>query len=247
MAVLKNIPKTLYEDNKYCPGCGHGIVNRIFAEVLEELGLDKKAIGIVAVGCSCLMPESFGVDWIQAPHGRAPAVATGIKRVRPDNFVFTYQGDGDAAAIGLSETLYTAQRNENITTIFVNNGVFGMTGGQMAPTTLKGQKTTTSLNGRDTELTGMPMRVAEMINNFDVSYIARGAVTSFREINKTKQYIKRAVECQLNNEGYSFVEILSPCPTNWHMDPVKSMKRIEEEVFNYYQLGEIKRKGEQVI
>lgn len=243
MAVVKRIPNTLYDDNKYCPGCGHGIVNRLFAEVLEELKQDKKAIGVVAVGCSCLMPESFGVDWIQAAHGRAPAIASGLKRVRPENFIFTYQGDGDAAAIGLSETLYSAQRNEKITTIFVNNGVFGMTGGQMAPTSLKGQKTKTSIYGRDTNLTGMPMKVAELISNFDVSYIARGSVTNTKEINKTKKYIKKAVECQINNEGYSFVEILSPCPTNWNMEPKDAIKRIESDVINYYKLGEIKNKG----
>lgn len=230
----------LVEDNKYCPGCGHGIINRLAAECLDELGIGDDTIGVVAVGCACLMVDTFGIDWIQAPHGRAPAVATGIKRARPDKTVFAYQGDGDCLAIGMAETIHTAFRGENLTIIFVNNGVFGMTGGQMAPTTLVGQKTTTSVYGRDPKVSGYPANIISLLKSFDtVSYLARGAILDVAGINGTKKYIKKAFENQLNNKGYSFVEVLSPCPTNWGLSPLKSLEYIKNKVMPLYEIGEI--------
>jgi 2-oxoglutarate ferredoxin oxidoreductase subunit beta len=240
----RKIPKTILEESKYCPGCGHGIITRLVAEVLEELKLEKEALCATGVGCACWVLEMLGIDQIQAQHGRAPAVATGFKRCRPDKTVFTYQGDGDASAIGLSETLWTARRNENIVQIYVNNGVFGMTGGQMAPTTLAGQKTTTCVHGRDVRLTGQPLNVLEMLNTLDIAYLARGTVTSAAEIRKVKRYLKNAFEAQMNNEGYSFVEIVSPCPTNWHLSPMESIARIDAEVLKVYQPGEYIKRGE---
>jgi len=236
--MLKNKPKACFIDNKYCPGCGHGVINRLVAEVLEEMGLDKTAIGAIAVGCASLMPDTFNIDCVQAQHGRAAAVAVGLKRCRPECTVFSYQGDGDALAIGFSETMYAAIRNENITVIFVNNGNFGMTGGQMAPTTLDGQKTSTSPYGRNIELTGAPLNAIKMLETLDVAYLARGSVTSNANIMKAKQYIRKAFEAQQNKEGYSFVEILSPCPTNWGMEPLQSMKHIDSKVTEVYALGE---------
>lgn len=247
MAKTYKIPKILISGTGFCPGCGHGIINRILAEVLNELGLEEKTIGVCAVGCVCLMRRSFKIDWIQAQHGRAPAVATGIKRVRPETTVFTYQGDGDLAAIGTAEIIHAAARNENTTTIFVNNGVFGMTGGQMAPTTLPGQKTISSPLGRDTKLTGMPIKISEMLAVLPVAYIARGSVVNAAEINKTKKYIRSAIEAQQKGEGFSMVEVLSPCPTNWHMNPLKSLERLKEEVEKYYPLGEMVKRGGEVI
>lgn len=242
--MIKKRPSLLVEDNKFCPGCGHGIVNRLVAEVLEEMELDKKAIGSVAVGCACLMMDTFGVDWVQAQHGRAAAVATGIKRVRPESPVFTYQGDGDSLAIGFSETMYAAIRNENITVILVNNGVFGMTGGQMSPTTLSGQKTTTSPFGRDVDITGKPVNVIKFMENLDIGYAARGCITNPKEINQTKKFIRNAFEAQMNNEGYSFVEVVSPCPTNWGLTPEKSLQHIKENVLVEYPIGEYVKRGE---
>lgn len=240
MAQERHHSPLLVEDNKYCPGCGHGIINRLVAEALDELGVSDQTIGVVAVGCACLMIDTFGVDWIQAPHGRAPAVATGIKRSRPDKVVFSYQGDGDCLAIGMAETIHTAFRGENISVIFVNNGVFGMTGGQMAPTTLAGQKTTTSVKGRDPRVTGNPANILELLKTFEtVQYLARGAVIDVASITRTKKYIKKALENQINNKGYSFIEILSPCPTNWGMSPLKALERIKTEVMPVYELGEI--------
>jgi 2-oxoglutarate ferredoxin oxidoreductase subunit beta len=243
--MIRRRPPLLVEDNKYCPGCGHGIVNRLVAETLEELGLADSAIGVVAVGCACLMIDTFGVDWVQAPHGRAAAVAAGIKRCRPRNPVFTYQGDGDALAIGFSETMYAAIRGEKITVIFVNNGNFGMTGGQMAPTTLRGQATTTSPRGRDTASTGAPLDVIRLLATLDVAYLARGSVASPAEIRKSKRYIRSAFEAQAAGEGYSFVELLSPCPTNWGLAPLAALDRVDAEVRAVYPLGEfVKRKGD---
>lgn len=242
--MIKLKPQTLVEDNKFCPGCGHGIINRLIAEVLEEMGLEDKTIGAVAVGCACLMMDTFKIDWIQAQHGRAAAVAAAVKRCRPDKTVITYQGDGDALAIGFSETMYSAIRNENITVFFVNNSNFGMTGGQMAPTTLSGQKTTTSPFGRDTSVTGDPVNVISLMQTLNVAYIARGSVTSAADISKTKKYIRNALEAQMNGEGYSFVEILSPCPTNWGMTPVNSVEHIEKNVKVIYPTGEFVKRGE---
>jgi 2-oxoglutarate ferredoxin oxidoreductase subunit beta len=240
MAAQRLKSPLLVEDNKFCPGCGHGIVNRLLAESLDELGLGDNAIGVVAVGCACLMVDTFGVDWIQAPHGRAPAVATGIKRCRPDKTVFAYQGDGDSLAIGMAETIHTAFRGENITVIFVNNGIFGMTGGQMAPTTLAGQKTTTSVHGRDPKLTGYPADIIGLLERFEnVTYLARGSVADAADINRTKKYIKKSLANQATDKGYSFVEILSTCPTNWGLTPLQSLEHVKNKVRPVYKLGEI--------
>jgi len=234
-------PKALFVDNKYCPGCGHGIVNRLVAETLEKMGRDGDALAAIAVGCASLMPDTFGIDCVQAQHGRAAAVAVGMKRCRPDKVVFTYQGDGDALAIGFSETMYAAVRHENITVIFVNNGNFGMTGGQMAPTTLKGQRTTTSPGGRDTITTGDPMDIIELMKPLAPAYLARGSLTDAKEITKTHRYIETAFLAQEKGLGYSFVEILSPCPTNWGLSPLESIKRIKDTVMPVYPLGEFTR------
>ena len=236
--MLKTIPKACFIDNKYCPGCGHGIANRLVAEVLEEMGRDGDALAAIAVGCASLMPDTFGIDCVQAQHGRAAAVAVGMK------LVFTYQGDGDALAIGFSETMYAAVRHENITVIFVNNGNFGMTGGQMAPTTLEGQRTTTSPRGRDVRTTGDPMNIMELLKPLDPAYLARGSMTSSAEILKTKKYIRTAFEAQERGMGYSFVEILSPCPTNWGLSAMDAVARIRAEVVPVYPLGEfVKKEG----
>lgn len=240
----KRIPKVLVENNKFCPGCGHGIINRVLAEVLEETGQADVAVGALAVGCGCLMMDTFGVDWVQAPHGRAAAVATGVKRVRPENFVFTYQGDGDAVSIGFSETMYAAIRNENITVIFVNNGIFGMTGGQMAPTSLPGQRTTTSPRGKDCRLAGQPLNIVNQIKQLPVGYLARGSVDSVKEIMKLKKYIKAAVNTQLSGGGYSMVEVLSPCPTNWKMTTEAALKHIQDDVKGFFPTGEFIKEGE---
>ncbi|WP_136799502.1 thiamine pyrophosphate-dependent enzyme [Desulfosediminicola ganghwensis] len=242
----KLIPNLLVEDNKFCPGCGHGIINRVVAEVLEEMDLADKAVGSLAVGCACLMMDTFGTDWIQAPHGRAAAVAVGVKRVRPECCVFTYQGDGDSLAIGFSETMYAALRNENITAIIVNNGIFGMTGGQMAPTTLPGQRTTTSPQGRNADTTGQPVNIINQIKEVPVGYLARGSVDTAKEINKLKKYIRTAIETQMSGGGYSLVEILSPCPTNWKMTLEASLDHIKTKVKETYPLGEYVKNGERV-
>lgn len=236
--MQRTIPKTLIDDSRYCPGCGHGIITRLVGEVLEEMGLEQKALCAIAVGCACWLMDTFGVDQIQAEHGRAAAVATGIKRCRPNSPVFTYQGDGDATSIGIAETLYAAIRNENITVILVNNGVFGMTGGQMAPTTLKGQKTTTSPFGRDVALTGEPLNIVNMLKTLNIAYLARGSVSSVGKINQAKKYMRKAFETQMNNGGYSCVEILSPCPTNWNMEPLIAIERLEKEMIPMFELGE---------
>ncbi len=242
----KKKPQLLVEDNKFCPGCGHGIVNRVFAEVLEGMGLDDMAIGSLAVGCACLMIDTFGTDWVQAPHGRAAALACGIKRVRPENFVFTYQGDGDACAIGFSETMYAAFRNENITAIIVNNGIFGMTGGQMAPTSLAGQRTTTSVKGRDPNLSGQPLNIINQMKHLPIGYLARGSVGSVKDIIKLKKYIQTAVATQMQGGGYSLVEVLSPCPTNWKKNMQDSLNHLQQEVQGVYPAGEFIKQGEQV-
>ncbi|PID75871.1 MAG: 2-oxoglutarate oxidoreductase [Deltaproteobacteria bacterium] len=232
------IPQLLVENNKFCPGCGHGIINRIVAEVLEDEGYADKTIGALAVGCGCLMMDTFGIDWVQAPHGRAGAVATGIKRMRPECCVISYQGDGDSLSIGFSETVYAAVRNENFTAIIVNNGIFGMTGGQMAPTSLPGQKTATSPFGRDSGVTGQPLNIINQLLQLPVGYLARGSVNTPKDINITKKYLKKALETQMSGKGYSMVEILSPCPTNWHMTLEKSLNYIEVSVKSIYPTGE---------
>lgn len=243
MAVEKRYPEVI-NPAMFCAGCGHGVLTRLIGECLEEYGVDKKTIIAIGVGCSCHLKTAINCDLIQSPHGRAAAVATGIRRAEPDLFVFSYQGDGDAYNIGIAETLNAAYRNENICVFVVNNTNFGMTGGQMSWCTLEGQSTATSPRGRDTSTTGAPIHIPEMIaQNFDVAYVARGAVAGPKEINQLKKYIKNAFEAQLNHEGYSLIEILSTCPTNWGMSPVKAQKHLMESVRNVYPLGEFKKRG----
>ena len=222
----------------FCPGCMHGTVFKLIGEVLEELGVLEKTITVHGVGCCGLAMEYVTYDCTTSPHGRACAVATGVKRANPDKVVFTYQGDGDLASIGLAETLSAANRGENFTVIFVNNGIYGMTGGQMAPTTLVGQKTTTSPYGRDKDHCGSPIRIAEMLATIEGSaYIERVAVNSPANIVRAKKAIKNAFECQLAGKGFSLVEVLSNCPTNWGMSPVESMEWLEKNMIPYYPLG----------
>ena len=216
MVVFEKTKGLTDKELHYCPGCTHGIIHRLVAESLEELGVTGKTIGIASVGCSVFSYNYFNCDMIQAAHGRAPAVATGAKRANPDNVVFTYQGDGDLAAIGTAETVHSAARNENITVIFVNNAIYGMTGGQMAPTTLPNQVTQTSPYGRDVTVVGYPVKVCEMLSQVDgASYLERVAVNNVKNIKKAKQAIKHAFQNQIEGKGFSLIEVLSTCPTNW--------------------------------
>ncbi len=225
----------------YCPGCGHGVAHRITMEVIEELGLEEKTIGIAPVGCSVLAYEFMNVDMQEAAHGRAPAVATGIKRVYPDKTVFTYQGDGDLAAIGTAETLHACNRGENITIIFINNGIYGMTGGQMAPTTLPGMKSSTSPYGRDVEMMGHPLKITELIAMLPgTAYVTRQAVHKPALVRKAKKAIKKAFELQQENKGTTFVEIVSNCNSGWKMTPVESNEWLDKNMLEYYPLGDIK-------
>ncbi len=225
----------------YCPGCGHGIVHRIVAEVVDELGIKDRFVGIAPVGCSVFAYWYFNTDFHQAAHGRAPAVASGIKRARPELIVMSYQGDGDLAAIGTAEIVHAANRGENITVIFINNAIYGMTGGQMAPTTLIGQKSTTTPLGRDPRKAGFPIKISEMLAVLPGSrYIERTTVTSPKEVNKTKKAIKKAFELQMKGEGFTMVEVLSPCPTNWRLTPKDALKFVEEKMVEYYPLGVFK-------
>lgn len=222
----------------YCPGCGHGIVHRLVAEVIDELGIEGNTIGVAPVGCAVFAYNYFNCDVQEAAHGRAPAVATGIKRVHPDKVVFTYQGDGDLAAIGTAETVHAAARGENITIIFINNAIYGMTGGQMAPTTLPGQVTQTSPYGRDTKTQGHPIRVSEMLaTTSGAAYIERVTIDTVPHINQAKKAIKKAFQTQLEGKGFSLVEVVSTCPTNWGMSPVESMNWLRENMLPYYPLG----------
>ena len=222
----------------YCPGCTHGIVHRLVAEVIDELGIENKTVGIAPVGCSVFAYNDFECDLIQAAHGRAPAVATGVKRTHPDSVVFTYQGDGDLAAIGTAETVHASTRGENITIIFINNAIYGMTGGQMAPTTMPGQVTTTSPYGRDRSIQGSPIRVCEMLSTLDgVALAARTSVDCPKNVIATKKLIKKAFENQLACKGLSIVEILSTCPTNWGMTPKAALEWLRENMMSYYPLG----------
>lgn len=222
----------------YCPGCTHGIIHRLVGEVLEELGVLGKAIGIAPVGCSVLAYDYFNCDMQEAAHGRAPAVGTGIKRVHPDKVVFTYQGDGDLASIGAAEIVHAAHRGEKITTIFVNNAIYGMTGGQMAPTTLIGQKATTAPYGRDAKHAGMPLKVSEMLATIDGAvFVERVAVDSPANIRKAKKVIKKAFEVQLEGKGFGIVEVLSTCPTNWGKTPTEALDWLRENMMPYYPLG----------
>ena len=226
----------------YCPGCGHGIVHRLVAEVVDELGIREKTVGIAPVGCSVLAYDYWHFDVSEAAHGRALAVATAIKRCRPELFVFTYQGDGDLASIGIAETIHTANRGENLTCIFINNAIYGMTGGQMAPTTLLGQKTTTTPWGRDPAYgDGFPLKVSEMLATLPrVVYIERVSVSTPPQVVNAKRAIKEAFANQLNRRGFSLVEVLSACPTIWKMDPYDAVQWVEQEMVKTFPLGRIK-------
>jgi 2-oxoglutarate ferredoxin oxidoreductase subunit beta len=233
----------LITDNtlSYCPGCGHGTVHRILAEIIEELGLQSQTIGVSPVGCSVLMYNYIDVDIQQAAHGRAPAVATAIKRLLPDKFVFTYQGDGDLAAIGTAETIHAVNRGENILIVFVNNGIYGMTGGQMAPTTLPGMKSSTSPFGRDVKTMGNPLKMTELVATLPGSYyVTRQSVHTPASVRKAKKAFRKAVQYQKLNKGTCFIEVVSNCSSGWKMTPTQANKWMEETMFPYYPIGDIK-------
>ena len=230
--ALTNVPL------HYCPGCTHGIVHRLVAEALDALDITDRTVGIAPVGCSVFAYNYFECDMIQAAHGRAPAVATGVKRTHPDTIVFTYQGDGDLAAIGTAETVHSATRGENITIIFINNAIYGMTGGQMAPTSLPGQVTTTSPYGRDPKIQGNPVHICEMLSTLDgVAYAERVSVDNPKNINNAKRAIKKAFQNQIDGKGFSIVEVLSTCPTNWGMSPADSLEWLRQNMIPFYPLG----------
>jgi 2-oxoglutarate ferredoxin oxidoreductase subunit beta len=239
MAVVFDRPHALLDvPMHYCPGCTHGIVHRLVAEVIDEMGIEGDTIGICPVGCAVMAYDYFACDMVEAPHGRAPAVATGVKRARPDKMVFTYQGDGDLAAIGTAETVHAATRGENITVIFINNTIYGMTGGQMAPTSLPGQVTQTTPYGRDPMSAGYPVRVCEMLSTLTgVALAQRVSVDSVPHIREAKKAIRKAFENQRDEKGFSIVEVLSTCPTNWGMTPLEAMERLRTECIPYYPLG----------
>lgn len=237
--VLTDTPLT------YCPGCTHGIIHKLVAEVLEELGVIEETVGVSSVGCSVFSYQFFNCDMQQAPHGRACAVATGIKRILPNNIVFTYQGDGDLASIGIAETIHAANRGENITVIFVNNAIYGMTGGQMAPTSLIGQKTTTSQDGRSKELTGSPIKISEMFSQIEgVAYLERVAAFNPKQVLNAKKAIKKAFTYQKEKRGFTMVEVLASCPVNWGMSPVASLKWVDENMTKVFPLKLFKDAGE---
>ncbi len=225
----------------YCPGCTHGIIHRLVAEAIDELQVRERAIGIAPVGCSVVAYNYFNCDVQQAAHGRAPAVATGIKRVLPDRVIFTYQGDGDLASIGTAEIVHAANRGEKITVVFVNNAIYGMTGGQMAPTTLPGQKTTTSPFGRDVNTMGYPLKMTELLNTLEAPvFLARVSTHDPKNVNKTKEAIKKAFEYQIQGKGFSMVEVLSTCPTNWGLSPVEALKWLEANMIPQFPLGVVR-------
>jgi len=241
---------SLMTDNvlSYCPGCGHGTAHRLIMEVIEEMDIQADTIGVAPVGCSVLAYDFMNIDMTQAAHGRAPAVATGIKRLWPDKFVFTYQGDGDLAAIGTAETIHACNRGENIVIVFVNNGIYGMTGGQMAPTTLAGMKSSTSPYGRDVQSMGNPIKMTELVAQLPGTYyVTRQAVHSPGNARRTKRAIRKAFENQKLKKGLSFIEIVSNCNSGWKMTPVDSNKWMEENMFPFYPLGDIKVDGNMVI
>jgi len=242
MHKIFNHPKSLRDvSTHYCAGCGHGIAHRLVAEVVDELGIREKVIAVAPVGCAVIAYDYWDFDCSEAAHGRALAVATAIKRVRPENIVFTYQGDGDLAAIGTNETIHAANRGENLTVIFINNAIYGMTGGQMAPTTLTGQKTATTPNGRESKYHGYPLKISEMLALLPgVKYIERTSLASPQEVLKTKQAIKQAFKNQIDGVGFSLVEILSPCPTYWDMPPKESLDWIRDVLAKEFPLGRIK-------
>ncbi len=222
----------------YCPGCTHGIIHRLVAEAIDELGIEGRTIGVAPVGCAVMAYDYFTCDMVEAAHGRAPAVATGLKRALPENIIFTYQGDGDLASIGMAETVHSATRNENITVIFVNNAIYGMTGGQMAPTSLPGQVTQTSPYGRDVKTAGFPIRVCELLATLDgPEYIERVAVNNVKNVKNAKKAILKAFKNQVEGKGFSLIEVISSCPTNWGMTPTAALEWVENKMLPYYPLG----------
>ncbi len=222
----------------YCPGCTHGIIHRLVAEAIDELGIEGETIGVAPVGCAVMAYNYFACDMVEAAHGRAPAVATGLKRADPSKIVFSYQGDGDLASIGTAETVHSATRNENITVIFVNNAIYGMTGGQMAPTTLPGQVTQTSPYGRDVNHCGYPVKISEMLSQLEgPEYIERVEVNNVTNIRNAKKAIKKAFQNQIDGKGFSLIEVISSCPTNWGLSPEKALQWLEENMIPYYPLG----------
>lgn len=222
----------------YCPGCTHGIIHRLVAEAIDELGIEGRAIGVAPVGCAVMAYDYFTCDMVEAAHGRAPAVATGLKRALPENIIFTYQGDGDLASIGMAETVHSATRNESITVIFVNNAIYGMTGGQMAPTSLPGQVTQTSPYGRDVKTAGFPIRVCELLATLDgPEYIERVAVNNVKNVKNAKKAILKAFKNQVEGKGFSLIEVVSSCPTNWGMTPTAALEWVENKMLPYYPLG----------
>ncbi len=239
MAVVFEKPKALADvPFHYCPGCTHGIVHRLVAEVLDELGVEGQTVGVASVGCSVFSYNYFNCDMVQAAHGRAPAVATGLKRALPDNVIFTYQGDGDLAAIGMAETVHAATRGENITVIFINNAIYGMTGGQMAPTSLPGQVTQTSPYGRDVKTAGYPIRVCELLSTLSGTALAqRVTVDSVAHVREAKKAIRKGFENQINKRGYSIIEVVSTCPTNWGLSPKEAINWLRDNMLPYYPLG----------
>lgn len=242
MQIIYKRPAALTDKSSiYCPGCTHGIIHRLVAEVIDELNIREQTIGVAPVGCSVFAYEYFNTDFVSAAHGRAPAVATGIKRIHPHRYVFTYQGDGDLAAIGTAEIVHAATRGERITTIFVNNAIYGMTGGQMAPTTLPGQITDTTPRGRDIKANGYPIKMSEMLSQLDgPAYIARVSVHNPAAVHKAKQAIKKAFQTQMEDKGFSLVEVLSICPSNWGLPPLKALEWLQENLLPAFPLGEYK-------
>lgn len=232
-------PRLLTENyTHYCPGCSHGVVHRLVAEILDEMGVEEKTVGVAPVGCAVFAYNYIDVDWIEAAHGRAPAVATAASRLNPDNLVFTYQGDGDLAAIGTAETIHACNRGENITIIFINNAIYGMTGGQMAPTSLPGQVTQTSPYGRDVNHCGWPIRVCELLATLEgPEYVARVAVNSVKNVKAAGKAIRKAFQNQIDKKGFSLIEVVSACPTNWGMTPQKALEWVESDMLPYYPLG----------
>jgi 2-oxoglutarate ferredoxin oxidoreductase subunit beta len=244
-AVYRRPDSLLDVPTHYCAGCGHSTMHRILAEVLDEMGLRERTIGVAPVGCAVLAYDYIDIDWSEAAHGRPPAVATGLKRIFPDRLIFTYQGDGDLASIGMAETIHTANRGENITIIFINNTVYGMTQGQMAPTTLIGQRTTTTPRGRDAQDTGYPIRVCELLDGLDAPVLlARTTITSAGAVRRTASLLRKAFQYQLDGVGFSLIEILSPCPTYWHMSPIASYRHVDEMVASVFPLGVVRDLGE---
>jgi len=246
MEIVYEYPESLTRhDTHYCPGCTHGLVHRLIGEVLDELGIRERSIGVAPVGCSVLAYNYFNLDFVEAAHGRAPAMATGIKRVNPDSIVFTYQGDGDLAAIGMGEIVHVANRGELITTIFINNAIYGMTGGQMAPTTLPGMATTSSPMGRNCAIAGYPIRMSELLaNTAGAVYVTRQAVIDLASIRRAKKAIKRAFMAQMEGLGFSCVEVISTCPINWNLDPWEAMKWAKENMIQYFPPGTYKMTDE---